>query len=50
MRKSAEVIIIVFLISYCGALFADEGMWEPSQLPNISEDIKASGFKKLIKE
>lgn len=49
MRKSAEVIIIVFLISYCGALFADEGMWEPSQLPNISEDIKASGFKGDIK-
>ena len=31
-------------------LFADEGMWEPSQLPNIEKDIKAAGFKGNIKK
>ena len=28
-----------------GAAHADEGMWMPSQLPQLAKDLKAAGFK-----
>ena len=35
--------LFILLLTPIDSLFADEGMWEPSQLPNIEKDI-------LIKE
>ena len=29
----------------CGATFADEGMWMPSQLPQLAKELKAAGFR-----
>ena len=28
-----------------GAAHADEGMWMPSQLPQLAKELKAAGFK-----
>ncbi len=29
----------------CATAHADEGMWMPSQLPNVAKELKAAGFK-----
>ena len=33
------------LILACGAAHADEGMWMPSQLPQLAKQMKAAGFR-----
>ncbi len=38
-------ITIAFLILVAAVAFADEGMWMPSQLPDISEELEAYGLK-----
>ena len=35
----------ILLSLACGAAHADEGMWMPSQLPQLSKQLKAAGFK-----
>ncbi len=35
----------ILLSLACGATHADEGMWMPSQLPQLSKQLKAAGFK-----
>jgi hypothetical protein len=47
MNKFFLFILLLTPINY---IFADEGMWEPSQLPNIEKDIRAAGFKGNIKK
>ena len=47
MHKFFLFILLLTPINY---IFADEGMWEPSQLPNIEKDIRAAGFKGNIKK
>jgi len=42
--------LFILLLTPIDSLFADEGMWEPSQLPNIEKDIRAAGFKGNIKK
>lgn len=39
IRKSLVLLLLMMNIS-----LANEGMWEPSQLPNLAKDIKAAGF------
>ena len=40
IRKSLLLLLLMMNISS-----ANEGMWEPSQLPNLAKDIRAAGFK-----
>ena len=40
IRKSLVLLLLMMNISS-----ANEGMWEPSQLPNLAKDIRAAGFK-----
>ena len=47
MSKFFLSLLLLIPINF---LFADEGMWEPSQLPNIEKDIRAAGFKGNIKK
>ena len=37
--------VVVALILAGGAAHADEGMWMPSQLPQLAKQLKAAGFK-----
>ena len=43
-------LLLILLLSPVNSLLADEGMWEPAQLPNIEKDIRAAGFKGNIKK
>ena len=38
-------LLPVALALACGAAHADEGMWMPSQLPQLAKELKAAGFK-----
>ena len=46
----SKFFLSLLLLTPINFLFADEGMWEPSQLPNIEKDIRAAGFKGNIKK
>ena len=37
--------VVVALVLAGGAAHADEGMWMPSQLPQLAKQLKAAGFK-----
>ena len=37
--------VVVALVLTGGAAHADEGMWMPSQLPQLAKQLKAAGFK-----
>ncbi|MBF6025707.1 S46 family peptidase [Lysobacter niastensis] len=43
MRR--RVLALSLSLSMLGAAQADEGMWMPSQLPDIAKQLKAAGFK-----
>ena len=43
-------LFFILLLTPINFIVADEGMWEPSQLPNIEKDIRAAGFKGNIKK
>ena len=43
-------LLLILLLSHVNSILADEGMWEPAQLPNIEKDIRAAGFKGNIKK
>jgi peptidase S46-like protein len=36
---------ILFLLTISAALFADEGMWMPQQMPELAADLRAAGFQ-----
>ena len=38
-------ILTLALAAAGGAAHADEGMWMPSQLPQLAKELKAAGFK-----
>ena len=42
LRPAALTLALAFA---GGAAHADEGMWMPSQLPQLAKDLKAAGFK-----
>src|SRR6478672_6036053 len=44
MRLRPAVLTLA-LASAVGAAHADEGMWMPSQLPQLAKELKAAGFK-----
>ena len=46
----SKFFLSILLLTQINFLFADEGMWEPSQLPNIEKDIRAAGFKGNIRK
>jgi len=46
MRHRLSVLSVSLLLGLgAGAARADEGMWMPSQLPDIARQLKAAGFK-----
>lgn len=46
MRRRLFVLSLsLALTATLGAAHADEGMWMPSQLPDIARELKAAGFK-----
>ncbi len=45
IRKSLLLSLLIMNIS-----LANEGMWEPSQLPNLATDIQAAGFNGDLKK
>ena len=42
LRPAALTLALAFA---GGAAHADEGMWMPSQLPQLAKELKAAGFK-----
>ena len=41
----SKFFLSLLLLTPINFLFAAEGLWEPSQLPNIEKDIRAAGLK-----
>ena len=44
MRHRTLPVVVAFVIA-CGAAKADEGMWRPSQMPQLAAQLKARGLK-----
>ncbi|UNK49214.1 S46 family peptidase [Lysobacter sp. S4-A87] len=44
-HRLSALSISLLLVLGAGAAHADEGMWMPSQLPDIARQLKAAGFK-----
>ncbi len=44
MRHRTLPVVVAFVIA-CGAAQADEGMWRPSQMPQLAAQLKARGLK-----
>lgn len=45
MSKRILTLSAIFLLSTCGNLFADEGMWLPNLIGNRIADMKSKGFR-----
>src|SRR5688572_7126659 len=45
MRHRLLALSLAPLLTLAGVTHADEGMWMPSQLPDIARQLKAAGFK-----
>src|SRR4051812_44200964 len=45
MTSTAPTIATLASLLLCGAAHADEGMWMPQQLPQISRQLRAAGLQ-----
>ncbi|MEI6894495.1 MAG: S46 family peptidase [Colwellia sp.] len=44
MRKIKQLLMLPLLALNCTALLADEGMWQPNQLPTIAKELTKAGL------